>query len=113
MSRFEMPLGYGTLAVAYYKVEDGRVVLLHTEVPQEFVRPRVRITAGAWRFRSIATRREKSDREVPLHVFLRGPAPRVRCAPRWLTADRRGAGVHSAFRQRYPVTIEYMSKGNF
>ena len=35
MSRFEMPLGDGALAVAYYKVEDGRVVLLHTEVPQE------------------------------------------------------------------------------
>ena len=36
MSRFEMPLGYGALAVAYYKkAEDGRVVLLHTEVPQE------------------------------------------------------------------------------
>ena len=35
MSRFEMPLGDGVLAVAYYKVEDGRVVLLHAEVPQE------------------------------------------------------------------------------
>ena len=35
MSRFEMPLSDGALAVAYYKVEDGRVVLLHTEVPQE------------------------------------------------------------------------------
>ncbi|WP_431015703.1 GNAT family N-acetyltransferase [Bradyrhizobium pachyrhizi] len=35
MSRFEMPLGDTALAVAYYKVEDGRVVLLHTEVPQE------------------------------------------------------------------------------
>ena len=35
MGRFEMPLGDGALAVAYYKVEDGRVVLLHTEVPQE------------------------------------------------------------------------------
>ena len=35
MSRFEMPLGDGALAVAYYKVEDERVVLLHTEVPQE------------------------------------------------------------------------------
>ncbi|WP_246174985.1 GNAT family N-acetyltransferase [Bradyrhizobium paxllaeri] len=35
MSRFEMPLGDSALAVAYYKVEDGRVVLLHTEVPQE------------------------------------------------------------------------------
>jgi len=35
MSRFEMPLGDSALAVAYYKVEDGGVVLLHTEVPQE------------------------------------------------------------------------------
>jgi len=35
MSRFEMPLDDGGLAVAYYKVEDDRVVLLHTEVPQE------------------------------------------------------------------------------
>jgi predicted GNAT family acetyltransferase len=35
MHRFEMPLGVSALAVAYYKVEDGRVVLLHTEVPQE------------------------------------------------------------------------------
>jgi predicted GNAT family acetyltransferase len=35
MRLFEMPLGDGALAVAYYKVEDVRVVLLHTEVPQE------------------------------------------------------------------------------
>ena len=34
MSRFEMPLADGAIAVAYYKIEDG-VVLLHTEVPQE------------------------------------------------------------------------------
>lgn len=35
MSRFELPLDGGAVAVAYYKVEDGRIVLLHTEVPQE------------------------------------------------------------------------------
>jgi len=35
MSRFEMPVGDGPIAVAYYRVEDSRVVLLHTEVPQE------------------------------------------------------------------------------
>ncbi|MDX8495763.1 GNAT family N-acetyltransferase [Mesorhizobium sp. VK22B] len=35
MSRFEMSFSGDALAVAYYKVEDGRVVLLHTEVPQE------------------------------------------------------------------------------
>ena len=30
----QMPVGDGAIAVAYYKVEDGRVVLLHTEVPK-------------------------------------------------------------------------------
>ena len=35
MSRVEMHLGDDALAVAYYKVEDCRVVLLHTEVLQE------------------------------------------------------------------------------
>jgi hypothetical protein len=35
MSRFEMPIGEDALAVSYYKIEDGRVVLLHTEVPHE------------------------------------------------------------------------------
>jgi predicted GNAT family acetyltransferase len=35
MHRFEMPIGDDT-AVAYYQEQDGRVVLLHTEVPQRF-----------------------------------------------------------------------------
>ena len=34
MGQFEMPLGDSTLAVADYEAEDGRVVLLHTEVLQ-------------------------------------------------------------------------------
>jgi predicted GNAT family acetyltransferase len=33
--RFELAIGE-TMAAAYYAIEDGRVVLLHTEVPQEF-----------------------------------------------------------------------------
>ena len=33
MHRFEMPI-QDDLAVAYYQEQDGRVVLLHTEVPQ-------------------------------------------------------------------------------
>lgn len=48
-----MPLGDGALAVAYYKVEDGRVVLVHTEVPQA----RPGLEYGAWRLRGVATRR--------------------------------------------------------
>ena len=34
--RFELPIADGALAAAYYRVENGRVVLFHTEVPQEF-----------------------------------------------------------------------------
>ena len=88
MSRFEMSLGDGALAVAYYKVEDGPVVLLHAEVPQELSGP----GHGSRLAHSVleALRRDNGDREVPLQAFPRFPA-RVRRGPRWLTADRRGA----------------------
>jgi predicted GNAT family acetyltransferase len=33
--RFEIPVG-DTIAAAYYRLEDGRVVLTHTEVPEQF-----------------------------------------------------------------------------
>ena len=35
MSRYELPIADGAAAVAYYTLEDGRVVLRHTEVPHE------------------------------------------------------------------------------
>jgi len=31
--RFEVDLGDGTLAIAYYRLEPGRIVFTHTEVP--------------------------------------------------------------------------------
>jgi predicted GNAT family acetyltransferase len=34
--RFELPIADETVAAAYYRLEDGRVVLIHTEVPAEF-----------------------------------------------------------------------------
>ncbi|MER9432539.1 hypothetical protein [Mesorhizobium sp. M0408] len=34
MHRFELSLSGNALAVSYYKEKDGRVILLHTEVPQ-------------------------------------------------------------------------------
>jgi predicted GNAT family acetyltransferase len=34
--RFELPITDEVFAAAYYRVEDGRVVLIHTEVPSEF-----------------------------------------------------------------------------
>lgn len=36
MSRYELPIAEGAVAVAYYGLEDGRVVLRHTEVPSEY-----------------------------------------------------------------------------
>jgi uncharacterized protein len=34
--RFEMAIADDAIAAAYYRVDDGRVVLIHTEVPSEF-----------------------------------------------------------------------------
>lgn len=36
--RFEMPIdgGEGDIAAAYYRFEDGRLALIHTEVPHQF-----------------------------------------------------------------------------
>ncbi|TIQ29976.1 MAG: N-acetyltransferase [Mesorhizobium sp.] len=34
--RFELPIAEGALAAAYYRIEDGLVVLIHTEVPSAF-----------------------------------------------------------------------------
>jgi hypothetical protein len=36
MSRYELPISGDAVAVAYYGIENGRVVLRHTEVPFEF-----------------------------------------------------------------------------
>ena len=36
LNRFELPIADGVLAAAYYRIENERVVLFHTEVPQEF-----------------------------------------------------------------------------
>lgn len=36
LHRFELPLGDGAMALAFYTIDDGRLVLTHTEVPAEF-----------------------------------------------------------------------------
>jgi predicted GNAT family acetyltransferase len=36
LRRFELPIANGVIAAAYYRLEEGRVVLVHTEVPFEF-----------------------------------------------------------------------------
>ena len=112
MHRFEMPLGVSALAVAYYKVEDGRVVLLHTEVPQELsgLGYGSRLAHGVFE----ALRRD-GKRVIAKCPFMSSyaPAPRVRRTPRRLIADGRDAGAHSAFGRRCLTPIECMSKENF
>lgn len=34
--RFELPINGEALAAAYYRLDNGRIVLVHTEVPAEF-----------------------------------------------------------------------------
>ncbi|HEX7038320.1 MAG TPA: GNAT family N-acetyltransferase [Pseudomonadales bacterium] len=34
--RFELPLDGGAVATAHYRIDDGRVVLTHTEVPDAY-----------------------------------------------------------------------------
>ncbi|WP_019831847.1 GNAT family N-acetyltransferase [Sphingomonas sp. PR090111-T3T-6A] len=36
MKRYELPIADDAVAVTYYGIEDGRVVLRHTEVPSEY-----------------------------------------------------------------------------
>jgi len=36
LRRFELPIAGEIMAAAYYRVESGKVVLIHTEVPSEF-----------------------------------------------------------------------------
>jgi len=36
MKRYELPIADDAVAVTYYSIEDGRVVLRHTEVPSEY-----------------------------------------------------------------------------
>jgi predicted GNAT family acetyltransferase len=36
LSRFELPINEDAVAAAYYREEDGVVVLVHTEVPFEY-----------------------------------------------------------------------------
>lgn len=34
--RFQLPIADGAFAAAYYRIENGRVFLIHTEVPSEY-----------------------------------------------------------------------------
>jgi hypothetical protein len=112
MSRFEMPLGDGALAVAYYKVEDGRVVLLHTEVPQELSG----MGYGSRRRMAFSKRCDAMGKESSRSALSCPPMPpETPSTPYSSTADRKRTGRRRVqrFWTTIPMTIECMSKGNF
>jgi predicted GNAT family acetyltransferase len=84
-----MRLGDGALAVAYYKVEDGRIVLLHTEVPQELsgLGYGSRLAHGVFE----ALRRDGKERSRSAPSCLPTP-PATPSMARSSVADRRRSG---------------------
>lgn len=109
MSRFELPLRDGALAVPYYRTDDGRFVLLHTEVPPDFWGREYgpRLAPGVFE----ALRHDR--KRVIAKVDLPRPAPRIRCAPLRLIAGV-GAMARTPFlAPPYAVAMECMSKENF
>ncbi|WP_246676200.1 N-acetyltransferase [Mesorhizobium sp. B2-3-2] len=91
-----MPLGDGALAVAYHKVEDGRVALLHTDVPQERSGQGYGSRLAHGVFEALRRDGKRVIAKCPLYPPT-PPAPRVRRAPRWLIADGPNVGAHSAW----------------
>lgn len=72
--RFQMPVG-NTIAAAYYRLEDGKVVLTHTEVPEQFSGQGLGSRLAAGVFRLI---RESGRRIVIRCPFMAGWVSRHR-----------------------------------
>ncbi|WP_224671870.1 N-acetyltransferase [Mesorhizobium sp. BR1-1-7] len=103
-------MGDGALAVAYHKVEDGRVALLHTDVPQERSGQGYGSRLAHGVFEALRRDGKRVIAKCPLYPPT-PPAPRVRRAPRWLIADGPNVGAHSAFGRRYPCLSNACPKG--
>ena len=65
--RFELPIDGEAMAVAYYKIEDGRVVLTHTEVPAEFSGQGIASRLARGIFELLRRGRPQGCPEMPLH----------------------------------------------
>lgn len=70
--RFEMPVN-GELAVAYYQLQEGRVILLHTEVPQRLSGQGVGSRLARCVFEMLKTRGQRVIAKCP---FMSGFAAR-------------------------------------
>jgi predicted GNAT family acetyltransferase len=65
--RFEADLGDGSLAIAQYRLEDGKIVFTHTEVPS--AHEGKGIGSALIRF-ALASARERGLRVVPICPFF-------------------------------------------
>jgi predicted GNAT family acetyltransferase len=65
LHRFELPLGDGLIAAAYYRMEDGRVALIHTEVPTEFSGQGIASQLAAETFELLRNSGRKATAECP------------------------------------------------
>jgi predicted GNAT family acetyltransferase len=105
-----MPLGEGALAVAYQKVEDGRIVLLHTEVPQE----PSGLGYGSRLAHCVFEALRRDGKRVNATALSCLPTrPDTPSTAHSSTADRRrtDAGAHSAFGRRYLTLSNACPKG--
>jgi predicted GNAT family acetyltransferase len=62
--RFELALD-GAIAVAYYKIVDGRIVLTHTEVPQQFSGQGIGSRLARGVFETIRSRGQRAIAKCP------------------------------------------------
>ena len=71
--RFELPIEGGGLAVAYYRLEGDRVLLTHTEVPEQFSGRGIGTKLARAVFDAV---RASGRRVVPICSFMRAFAAR-------------------------------------
>lgn len=73
--RFEMPIGPGAIAAAYYREEDGRVFLIHTEVPSEYSGQGLasKLAAGTFKIIRQSGRRSVLKCQFMAAYFVRHP----------------------------------------
>lgn len=68
--RFELPIGEGEIAVAYYRIEGERIILTHTQVPQQFSGQGI----GSRLARGVFDAIRASGRKAVVNVLLWGPS---------------------------------------
>ena len=74
IKRFELAIG-DIVAVAYYEIENDRIILLHTEVLEEFSGRGIGTKLAEGVFRAAPCQRPSRDRQICIHGAVRKPSP--------------------------------------